>query len=132
MLRDHHAVNVQQVMAGNMGDGRLQQFRLIGRVQKDQVIFFPGGLEKFHGVPGHYPAPVRQIAELQVFAGQSCRIRPPVHKHSGSRAPAEALDAQLAGAGKQVQDLTALNIKLQDVEQPFLHPVGGGPCLHPL
>ena len=83
----------------------------------------------------HYPIEIfedRKIerAELQVFAGQSCRIRPSVHKHSGSRAPAEALDAQLAGAGKQVQDLTALNIKLQDVEQPFLHPVSGGAGQH--
>ena len=55
-----------------------------------------------------------------------------VDKHALRRAAAQSLDAQLAGAGEEVQHAAALNVELNDGEQALLHLAGGGAGLHTL
>ena len=115
-----------------MSDGRLQKLRLIRRVQQHQIKFFPDGLQKLHGVPGHNAGPVRQVAELQIFPNQLHGVRSLVHKYSGGRSAAETLDSKLPRPREQVQHPPPLNIELQDVEQSLLHSIRCRAGLHSL
>ena len=53
-------------------------------------------------------------------------VPPLVHEDGAGRAPAEGLDAQLAGPGVEVQDFSSFYVELDDIEDAFLYPVGGG------
>ena len=122
----------QNVKPCDVRNGRFQQPRRVGRVQQDDIKGLPQGLQKLHGIPGDHPGPVLELRDLQIFLDELHGVGPAVHKHGRGRAPAEALDAQLARAGKEVQDLSPLNLELQGAEHALLDPVRGGAGLHPL
>ena len=102
--------------------GLLQKAALIGRVQEDHMEFFPAGHEVGDGVPLDYLSLPGQAGELQVLPDQSGRILPLVHEGAPGRPPGQGLDTQLAGAGEQVQNVPAGDLKLYDIEQGPLSP----------
>ena len=122
----------QNVKPGNVGNGALQQFLRIGRVQENNIKLLPHALEILHRVSADHFCLVAQLRSLQIFTDQGHGVLAPVHKHGTLRSPGEALDAKLAGTGKKVQHLPSLDIELQGAEHSLLHPVGGGTGLHAL
>ena len=98
----------------------------IGGVDENEAEFFPGGGEEGGGVAADDPCPVLQAGELQVVPDEGGGVPPLVHEDGGGRAPAEGLDAQLAGSGVEVQDFSSFYVELDDIEDAFFYPVGGG------
>ena len=111
-LRHNYTMGRQNVKPGDVGQHRLQQPRLVRGVQQDDVELLPHPLEIFHRVTGHHLGPVGKLRHLQVLSDQLHRVGPAVHKGGPGGATAEGLDAQLAGAGEEVQHPPPLQVKL--------------------
>ena len=126
MFRHNYTMRIQNVKSGENLHRRLPQSRLIGRVQKYQVKLLSQSAQILHSIPLHHPGPVLKARDLQVLPNQLHCVGPPVYKDRGGRAPAEALNSQLARSGKEVQDPPALDVELYDVEDTLLNPIRGG------
>ena len=111
--------------------GLLQEAGGVGGVQKNQVELL-AGLQVAHGIAVYHPGPIRKAAGLQILPDGLEGILAPLYEHSALRPPAQGLDAQLAGAGEEVQDPAPLNIELDDGEQSLLDLPRGGAGLQAL
>ena len=122
----------QNVKSGNGLQRLFPQAGGIGGVNKDDVEFLLGGGEEGKGVAVDDPRGAGQPGQRQIVADKGRGFPALFDKHSPGGAPAEGLDAQLAGTGKEVQYPAALQFKLDNAENRFLYSIGGGAGLQPL
>ena len=131
-LFPHHNRAVFQPTAQGQRRKRLfPQPLAIRRVKEHQIerrIFVPAGAR---GVAPYHLCHLVSPAQRDVLRNQRQRLAPGVHERGAGRPPAERLQPQRAGAGKDIQhprirDHIALAAIDQQVENAFAHTVGGG------
>ncbi len=113
-----------------VGENRGDHLFSIGRIHENQIEALIHRLEAvqiFQDIPANDPRPPLDAAGPNIPLDHGRGIAMIVYKNDGASPPAQGLQTQGAGSGKQIQNPRVLNADGQDVEYRLPAPIRGGP-----